>query len=90
MCDLYLGDKPENDILGWLIANVAPLGNTLKAEWNYYNTYRAKKDVWVMNTSDVSDVNSSQWDTITHIIFKNREDAVLCKLTWGGTIYDNV
>jgi hypothetical protein len=87
MYDLYIGDKDEHDILSWLIANIAPLGKTEKAEWNYYNTYKAKREKWIMNTTDVSDVSSSSWDTLTHVIFKDKEDAVLCKLTWGGSIY---
>ena len=82
MYDLYLGDKDEHDILGWLIANIAPLHKTEKAEWSYYSTYRAKKDVWIMASADVSDV-SGQYDTVTHIIFKHKDDAALCKLTWG-------
>lgn len=87
MYELYIGDKDENDILGWLIANVAPLGSTTKEDWNYYNTYKSKNDTWIMNTTDVSDVSSSQWDTMTHVVFKNKDDAMLCKLTWGGIIY---
>lgn len=87
MYDLYIGDKDEEDILSWLIANIAPLGRTVKVDWNYYNTYNSKNNIWIMSTADVSDVGSSPWDTMTHIIFKKKEDAVMCKLTWGGTIY---
>jgi hypothetical protein len=87
MYDLYIGDKDENDILAWLIANIGPLWKTSREEWNYYNTYKGDDNCWIMSTSDVSDVSSSSWDTLTHIIFKKQEDAVLCKLTWGGTIY---
>jgi len=83
MYDIYIADKDEDEILGWLIANIAPLGKTTKTDWNYYNTYNSKNDTWIMSTADVSDVSSSPWDTMTHIVFANKEDAMLCKLTWG-------
>lgn len=82
---LYLGDKDEDDVLGWLIENVGPLGKTTKEEYNYYNTYHGAKSKWIMNTSDVSDV-SGQFDLITAIGFKHKEDAVLCALRFGGKV----
>lgn len=83
---LYLGDKDEEDVLGWLIENIGPLGLTTKAEYNYYNTYHGLNDDWVMNTSDVSDV-SGQFDLITQLTFKHKEDAVLCALRFGGQVH---
>lgn len=65
--------------------NVSPLGMTTKAEFNYYNTYYGDDDLWVMNTSDVSDV-SGQWDEIAELVFRTKEDAMLCSLRFGGRI----
>lgn len=65
--------------------NVSPLGMTTKAEFNYYNTYYGDDDLWVMNTSDVSDV-SGPWDEISELIFRIKEDAMLCGLRFGGRI----
>jgi hypothetical protein len=86
MYRLYLGDKEEEDVLGWLIENIGPLGLTTKADFNYYNTYYGTDATWMMDTSDVSDV-SGQFDTITQVCFTHKEDAVLCSLRFGGTIH---
>lgn len=85
MYRLYLGDKEEEDVLGWLIENIGPLALTTKADFNYYNTYHGADDKWCMDTSDVSDV-SGQFDTITMVCFDHKEDAVLAKLVFGGSM----
>jgi len=85
MFRIYLGDPNEEEVLSWLMENVSPLGMTTKAEFNYYNTYYGDDDLWVMNTSDVSDV-SGPWDEISELIFRIKEDAMLCGLRFGGRI----
>jgi hypothetical protein len=85
MFSLYLGDKDEEDVLSWLIENISAVALTSKEEFAYYNTYHGDNDKWVMNTSDVSDV-SLQYDTITMVQFKHKEDAILCVLRFGGKI----
>lgn len=85
MYSLYLGDKEESEVLGWLIENIGAIEKTLKEEFQYFNTYHGVNDKWLMNTSDVSDV-SGQYDTITLVQFKDKEDAVLCALRFGGRI----
>lgn len=82
---LYLGDKEEDDVLGWLIENISPLAMTSKAEYNYYNTYHGENDLWAMDSTDVSDV-SGQFDTITQVRLKYKQDAMLCALRFGGKI----
>lgn len=83
---LYLGDANEEDVLNWLCEHISPLVMTTKAEYAYHEMYHGDDDLWIMDTTDVSDVSSSKWDTITEIIFKNKEDVMYCHLVWGGTI----
>lgn len=85
MYSLYIGDKDEDEVLGWLIQNVSELASTTKEEFNYFNTYRGAGDKWVMNTTDVSDV-SGQFDEIALIVFALREDAIMAKLRFGGSM----
>ena len=84
MYNLYIGDIDEQEILGWLCENIGPIARTVKEEYNYFNTYHGSNNLWVMNTSDVSDV-SGQYDTITLVSFKRPEDAMLTKIRWGGS-----
>jgi hypothetical protein len=82
---LYIGDANEEELLNWLCENISPLIMTTKAQYAYYEMYHGDHDLWIMNTTDVSDVSSSKWDTITEILFKNKEDVMYCHLVWGGT-----
>lgn len=83
MYNLYIGDVNEHNVLGWVIENIGPLIKTKKDKYQYYETYYGKD--WLMNTSDVSDV-SGQYDTITLIVFESKEDALLTKVRWGGSL----
>jgi aromatic ring-cleaving dioxygenase len=86
MYRLYLGDAVEDEVLSWLIENISGLVMTTKPEFHYYNTYHGDNDLWIMNTTDVSDVSSSKWDEITEIVFQTKEDAMLCSLRFGGRV----
>lgn len=86
MFDLYISDVDEDEVLAWLSENICPIGNTNKKEWNYFNTYIGVRKKWQLETADVSDLSSSPWDTITQVTFKSNEDALMCKLRWGGTL----
>jgi hypothetical protein len=86
MANLYLGDVDEEELLAWLCENISSLVMTTKAEYSYFNMYHGDDDLWIMETSDVSDLNSSPWDTITQVTFKSNEDAMLSRLRWGGTL----
>lgn len=85
MYNLYIGDIEEQDLLEWLCENIAHIALTTKEEFAYYSTYHSDDDLWVMNTTDVSDA-SPMYDTITLVMFKNKEDALIAKLRWGGSI----
>lgn len=84
--DLFLGDVEEGVVLEWLCENISPVAFTTKAEFSYFSMFHGEDDRWIMQTQDVSDA-SYRWDTITHIVFKNREDCMLTKLRWGGTLH---
>ena len=83
---IYIGDADEQALLNWLCENISPLVMTTKAEFAYFEMYHGDDDKWIMNTTDVSDVSSSKWDTITEVIFNNKEDVMYCHLVWGGSI----
>jgi hypothetical protein len=83
---LYLGDVNDEDVLNWLCEHISPLVLTTKAEYDYFEMYHGDDDKWIMHSADVSDVSSSKWDTVTEIIFKNKEDVMYCHLVWGGSI----
>jgi hypothetical protein len=82
---LYIGDADEQALLNWLCENISPLVMTTKAEFAYFEMYHGDDDKWIMNTTDVSDVSSSKWDTITEVTFRDKEDIMYCHLVWGGT-----
>ena len=86
MADLYLGDVDEEELLAWLCENISSLVMTTKAEYSYFNMYHGDDDLWIMETSDVSDVSGSRWDTMTVVTFLRKEDAMLSRLRWGGTL----
>lgn len=86
MADLYLGDVDEEELLAWLCENISSLVMTTKAEYSYFNMYHGDDDLWIMETSDVSDVSGSSWDTMTVVTFLRKEDAMLSRLRWGGTL----
>jgi hypothetical protein len=83
---LLIGDVDQDALLNWLCENISPLVMTTRNEYSYFNMYHGDDDLWIMDTTDVSDVNSSKWDEITQVIFKNKDDLLLCKLTWSGVI----
>jgi hypothetical protein len=83
--DLYIGDVNEEELYSWLCANISPLVMTTRAEWSYYDMYHGDNDLWIMHSQDVSDVSGSPWDVITQVSFKNKEDAVMTKLCFGGS-----
>jgi len=84
--DLYIGDAVEEDVYEWLCENIAPVLMTTQAEYDYFKMYHGDHDLWIMHSTDVSDVGGSRWDTITQISFKKKEDAIMTKLRFGGSI----
>jgi len=84
--NLYIGDVEEEDVYCWLSETVSPLVMTTKAEFSYYDMYHGDRDLWIMQTTDVSDVSGSSNDTVTLISFKHMEDALLARLRFGGSI----
>lgn len=85
MYNLYIGDAVEEDVYSWLSETIAPLLMTTQAEYDYYNMYHGDQDLWIMHSADVSDVSGS-YDTITVVSFKNKEDALMAKLRFGGSM----
>jgi hypothetical protein len=83
---LYLTDVNEEDVVNWLCEHISPLAITTRAEYVYHCQYYGDDDKWILESTDVSDVSSSNWDTITEIVFKEKEDAMYCHLRWGGKI----
>jgi|Laugrespbdmm15sn_2_1035079.scaffolds.fasta_scaffold185324_1 hypothetical protein len=84
--NLYIGDAVEEDVYAWLCESIAPLLMTTQAEYDYYDMYHGDRDLWIMHSTDVSDVSGSANDTITLLSFKNIEDALLAKLRFGGNM----
>ena len=83
---LYLGDADEEEVLNWLCEHISPLVMTTRAEFAYHDMHHGDDDKWIMDTTDTSDVRGCKWDTITEIVFKNKEDVMYCHLVWGGSI----
>ncbi len=81
---LYIGDADEPQLLGWLCENLSPVVFTTRAEGHYTDMYHGGRDLWILDSQDVSDT-SSQFDTITVIYFQRKEDRLLCQLTFGGS-----
>jgi hypothetical protein len=84
--NLYIGDVEEEDVYSWLCETISPVLMTTQAEYDYFKMYHGDRDLWIMHSTDVSDVSGSSNDTITLISFKNIEDALLTKLRFGGNI----
>jgi len=82
---LYIGDVNDHDLADWLAGNISPVVFTTRSEFAYYDMYHGDFDLWILDTTDVSDVSSSKYDTISVVTFSRREDLMLCQLTWGGT-----
>lgn len=82
---LYIGDADEEDLVSWLAENVSPVGFTSKSEFAYYQMYHGARDLWILDTTDVSDISSSKYDTITCVRFSKLEDCMMCWLVWGGS-----
>jgi hypothetical protein len=85
MYELYIGDVDDKEVLAWVIENISDLVMTTRHEYAYNDAYHG--ETWSMDTTDVSDVSSSRWDTMTKITFTNKDDAVLTCLRWGGKIH---
>jgi hypothetical protein len=83
--NLYLGDRDETELYDWLCENIAPVLMTTKAEWDYFTMYHGDDDLWIMHSADVSDTSGS-YDIITVLSFKNKEDALMAKLRFGGSM----
>ncbi len=83
--NLYLGDRDETELYDWLCENIAPVLMTTKSEWDYFTMYHGDDDLWIMHSADVSDT-SGQYDIITVLSFKNKEDALMAKLRFGGSM----
>lgn len=83
--DLYLCDVNEQEVLEWICENISPIAFTTRADFAYSNMYHGERDLWILDTSDVSDT-SYQWDTITRVQFKHKEDVALALLRWGGSL----
>jgi len=83
--NLYLGDRDETELYDWLCENIAPVLMTTKADWDYFTMYHGDDDLWIMHSADVSDT-SGQYDIITVLSFKNKEDALMAKLRFGGSM----
>lgn len=84
--NLYLGDWDETELYDWLCETVAPVLSTSQAEYNYFVRYHGDNNLWTMHSADVSDVTGSIYDTVTVISFLNREDAIMAKLKFGGSL----
>jgi hypothetical protein len=82
---LYLGDADEDNVYSWLCGNIAPVIRTTQAEHDYFKMYHGDQDLWSMHSTDVSDVSGS-YDTVTLIGFKHKEDAVMARLQFGGSM----
>lgn len=83
--DLYLCDVNEQAVLEWICENISPVAFTTRAEFAYNDMYHGERDLWILDTTDVSDA-SYQWDTITRVQFLHEEDAALTLLRWGGSL----
>lgn len=83
--NLYIGDVEEEDVYSWLSETISPVLMTTQAEHDYFKMYHGDRDLWIMHSSDVSDVSGS-YDTVTLISFKHLEDALLAKLRFGGSM----
>jgi len=86
MFSLYIGDANEEELYSWLCTTISPLAKTTCPKRTYYEMYHGKRNLWAMQTTDVSDVSGSSYDTLTLITFKNMEDAIMAKLKFGGSI----
>lgn len=87
MFSLYIGDANEEELYSWLCTTISPLAKTTCPKRTYYDVYHGKKNLWIMQTTDVSDVSGSSNDTLTLITFKQIEDAMLTKLKFGGNLF---
>jgi aromatic ring-cleaving dioxygenase len=82
---LYIGDADINELVNWLCENVSGVVFTSRSEDSYYDMYHGDNDLWLANTVEVSDA-SPIYDEVTAVSFAKHEDAVMCKLRFGGTL----
>ena len=87
MYSLYIGDPDEKELLEWLCENLGPVILTTKQQDEYYESYHGEN--WTMDTTEVSDV-SLQYDIICQVRISKKEEAMLTKLRWGGTISETL
>lgn len=86
MFNLFIGDVDEDEVVAWLSESICPIGSVDKnSEWQYFTTFIGERNRWRLESTDVSDV-SGCYDTMTQITFKITEDALMCKLRWGGSL----
>ncbi len=83
--NLYVGDRDETELYDWLCENIGPLSTTTKGEWDYFTQYHGDNGLWNMHSADVSDTSGS-YDIITVMGFKHKEDALMAKLRFGGSM----
>lgn len=83
--DLYLCDVDEQAVLEWICENISPIAGTTRPQFASSDTYYGERNLWILDTTDVSDA-SYQWDTITRVQFKHKDDAALTLLRWGGSL----
>lgn len=82
---LYIGDVDDHELATWLAENISAIVFTTRADHSYYDMYHGDNDLWILDTTDVSDISSSKYDTISVVTFSRQEDLMLCRLTWGGS-----
>jgi hypothetical protein len=83
--NLYVGDRDETELYDWLCENVGPLSMTTKSEYDYFTRFHGDNDLWIMHSADVSDA-SGVYDIITQISFQHKEDLLMAKLRFGGSV----
>jgi hypothetical protein len=83
MFRLYIGDVNHIEVLDWMNENIGPVLKTTRHEYEYYDAHHGEG--WTLHTTDVSDV-SLQYDTIIEIQFAKKNDAMLAKIRWGGSL----
>jgi len=82
---VYINDADDQEILNWLCETISGLVFTTRPEFSLNDMHHGDNDLWLLHSQDVSDV-SLEYDIITCVQFTKLEDAMLCKLRFGGTL----
>jgi len=85
MFELYIGDQDEDEILAWLQETIDGLERSETTGPGWFSSYYGMNDSWIMSSSDVSDTGSN-YDRITLITLKSKEDAIMCGLRFGVVV----